>query len=144
MKSIKRSIAALLAMTMCLTVFSFPVSASTPTDLNEMKQQIEYYESVGDYDSVEKIVDETLPELFPNTTIQTTQAIDYQIVLDILAAYGIGYGGGYAVGEFCKNHDILYAAGLAALLAAASVTGGILPNPMKVVLTLGYDNGYNS
>ena len=68
MKSIKRSIAALLAMTMCLTVFSFPVSASTPTDLNEMKQQIEYYESVGDYDSVEKIVDETLPEpLHPGT-----------------------------------------------------------------------------
>lgn len=143
MKIIKRSIAALLSMTMCLTVFSFPVSASTSIDLDEMKQQIEYYEDVGDYDAVEKIVDETLPELFPNTTIQT-RALDYQIVLDILAAYGIGYGGGYAVGEFCKNHDIPYAAGLAALLAAASVTGGILPNPMKVVLTLGYDNGYNS
>lgn len=143
MKSIKRSIAALLVMTMCLTVFSFPVSASTAIDLDEMKQQIEYYEDIGDYDSVEKIVDETLPELFPNTTIQT-KALDYQIVLDILAAYGLGYGGGYAVGEFCKNHDIPYAAGLAALLAAASVTGGILPNPMKVALTLGYDNGYNS
>lgn len=81
MKSMKRSIAALLVMTMCITVFSFPISASTSTDLNEMKQQIEYYESVGDYDSVEKIVDETLPELFHNTTYKLDRLLIIRLYL---------------------------------------------------------------
>lgn len=46
-----------------------------------MKQQIEYYESVGDYDSVEKIVDETLPELFPNTTYKLDRLLIIRLYL---------------------------------------------------------------
>ena len=134
-----------LVIAIIIPTFCLPVSAESAVNQDEIRQQIEYYESIQDYDDIEKIVDETLPYLFPsNTGIETRAGLSPSVILDILAAYGMGYGGGYAVGTFCKNHNIPYAAGLASLLIASSMTGGILFNPMKAVLTLGYDNGYNS
>ncbi len=56
------------------------------------------------------------------------------------ATAGAGYGGAYAVGQWCRNHNVDYWTGQAALLVAA----GPFVLPMKALLALGFDNGWNS
>lgn len=141
----KRLVAMLLVLVVSFSVFSTAALAATPTEPNTIKQQIEYYESIEDYDQVEQIVDETFDKLFSSKTqIQTRAAIPPNVILDILAIYGAGYGGAYAVGQYCKNNNVPYAAGLATLLAVSSAMGNILNPIMQGILTLGYDNGYKS
>lgn len=145
LKRIKCYVAMLLVCVIFITTSSSPVLAATSVNLDEIQKQIEHYESIQNYEQVEKVVDETFSEIFSSKeNIETRTGINPSMVLDILAVYGAGYGGAYAVGEFCKNHNVPYSVGLVALLAGVSAMNGGIPNPLHAIVTLGYDNGYNS
>lgn len=151
MKKIQKIVSLVLITAFATTTFSSMALASSYSETinleiindqmsdDQILEQIKYYESIEDYDSVEKIVDETLDSKTGNFGKQRVDPLS--LIASVLAIYGANYGGAYAVGEFCYNNNISYAAGQAALYLAV---GGLVPNTFNIVIALGYDNGWNA
>ena len=153
MKLLKRLISTILCVSL-LAMTSISVEAKTlecqennmtvKNKKESLSGMIAYYESLGDYESVEKLVTMYLNELdtiHAEDDCYVERSDPASIVAAIIAVCGAGYGGGYAVGQYAANHNWNYWTGQATLYL---VVGGVAPNVLNAIVALGYDNGWHS
>lgn len=159
----------LLKMILCLFSLSLAITATiTPTHASEsitfdlimeQTEELKNYIEIGDRENAEELaliieaecksmpdevyqqfIDEgefvPVPEMPETRSMSVTAAVAMFVGL-----YGVTTTTAYEVGKWCRNNNIDYWVGQAALFAAFGGVGSL--SPMKVVYAMYYDNGWN-
>lgn len=158
-----------LKMILCLFSLSLAITATiTPTYASEsitfdlimeQTEELKNYIEIGDRENAEELAliieaecksmpDEVYQqfidegEFVPVPEMPETRSLSVAgAVTMFIGLYGMTTKTAYEVGKWCRNHNIDYWAGQAALFAAFGGLGNL--TPMKVVYAMYYDNGWN-